>query len=228
MKRLVAAFTLCSVLLIGISIVAAAQSNTDFSGTWVLDMKRTSDIPSELKSYRLIVKQDEKQISFESKIEGHFGPPAGQDQNRTAPQTTLNQSPSTSSPNSTVGGISLNTADSGGSLGSSRAVIARGRALATTIRRMTCTLDGKEMVREVSGISPGKIRRKALWKKGDKMLELNVARDFESQGSPITSTVREIWELAEDGKILKIKRTVNLLAGWDETTLIFSREPANP
>ncbi len=228
MKRQIAAFTLCSVLLIGISVVATAQTNTDFSGTWVLDKKKTSDIPSELKSYKLVVKQDEKQIFFESVVDGHFGPPAGQDQSKTAPQVTLNAAPTPSSPNSTVGGISLGTSDSSGGVGSSRNVIARGRALATVIRRMTCSLDGKEMVREVGGISPGKIRRKALWKKGDKMLELNVARDFESQGSPITSTVRELWELAEDGKVLKIKRTVNLLAGWDETTLVFTREPVNP
>lgn len=228
MKRQVARFTLCSTLLLAISAVAVAQTNTDFSGTWVLDMKRTSDIPSELKSYKLTVKQEENRIIFESKVDGHFGPPASHDQSKSSQSVPLSSAPAAISSNNSVGGIALGSVDSSGSVSSSRTVIARGRALATVIRRMNCTLDGKEMVREVSGISPGKIRRRALWKNSEKMLELNVQRDFESQGSQITSSVRELWELAEDGKVLKIKRTVNLLAGWDETTLIFNREMANP
>jgi len=211
-------------MLICINAVAAAQNRADFSGTWVLDMKKTADIPPELKGYTLVVKQDEKQIFFESKIDGNFGH-ASQD-HRPAQPAPLAATPTPTSTAGTVGGISLNPGENSG--GSSRPVIARGRALSMVIRRMTCSLDGTEAVREIGGLSPGKIRRKAIWKKSEKMLELNVARDFDSQGSQITSTVREIWELAEDGKMLKIKRTVNLLAGWDETTLIFNREADKP
>ncbi len=62
---------------------------------------------------------------------------------------------------------------------------------------------------------------KAFW-------EIYLERDFEVQGNQFTSYVREVWELADGGKVLKIKRTVNLLAGWDETTLVFNRESAKP
>jgi hypothetical protein len=102
--------------------------------------------------------------------------------------------------------------------------MARGRALSLVIRRMSCTLDGKEAAREVGGISPGQIRRKAIWKKAEKSLEFNIARDFDVQGKTVTSTVKELWELSDDGKVLKVKRTVNLMAGWDETTLFFTKQ----
>ncbi len=44
------------------------------------------------------------------------------------------------------------------------------------------------------------------------------------QGKTVTSTVKEVWELSEDGKVLKVKRTVNLLAGWDETTMVCMKQ----
>ncbi|MDX2040863.1 MAG: hypothetical protein SF097_06425 [Acidobacteriota bacterium] len=227
MNKLFARITFCGFLLTAVSVAVVAQTHADFSGSWVLDVKKTRDVPADLKSYYLSVKQDEKQISVESKIEGSLTPATVQDQNRpsqTAAQNAINTAVATGgSSTGTVGGGATD-ATSGGN----KVVFAHGRALATVFRRFNCDLDGKVSVRETVGLTPGKLKRRATWKKGDKTLEIHLERDFEVQGNQFTSYVKEIWELAEGGKVLKIKRTVNLLAGWDEATLVFNRESAKP
>jgi hypothetical protein len=224
-KRLVAITIMCAIsgaLLFGLQVTAKAQSRTNFSGTWVLDTKKTRDLPPDLKSYTLTVKQEDQHLSLESKVEGDPNP--AKQESGSSHDTNAGPPPHPTA--STVGIPSGNTPtnENGPGTSNSRTVMARGRALAMVIRRMSCTLDGKESAREVGGISPGQIRRKAFWRKGDKTLEINLARDFEVQGSKFTSTVKELWELSDDGKVLKIKRTVNLLAGWDEATLIFTKQ----
>lgn len=224
MKKCFVSISLLSALILSAGFEATAQSRTDFSGTWGLDLKKTRELPPELKSYTLTVKQDGQQISYESKVEGDLNARQKQDQTGTATDTPI-AAPS-AQPNSSgaagVGNPVVSDHSAGGS-GSGK-LMARGRALGTVIRRMTCTLDGKESAREVGGLSPGQIRRKAQWRRGDKSLEFNIARDFDVQGKTVTSTVKEVWELSEDGKVLKVKRTVNLLAGWDETTMVFIKQ----
>ena len=222
MKKLFVSTAILGALMFGVCILGTAQSRANFSGTGGLDMKKTRDLPPELKSYTLTVKQDDQQISYESKVEGDLNTPHKPD---LSGHGTPGSAPPAQANTSGAAGVGNPVAsDHSASTGGSGKVMARGRALTMVIRRMTCTLDGKEATREVGGISPGQIRRKALWKKGEKNLEFNIARDFDFQGSTVTSTVKEQWELSDDGKILKIKRTVNLLAGWDEATLIFVKQ----
>lgn len=227
MNKLFAKITLCSVLLVSLSVVVAAQSQADFSGTWVLDLKKTRDVPSDLKVYHLTVKQDEKHISFESKVEGSLTPVTVQDQNR-PPQSAAQHAINTAvaGGGSSTGSVGGGATD--GTSGGNKVVFAHGRALATVFRRFSCDLDGKVSVREVGGLNPSKLKRRAFWRKGDKTLEIHLERDYEVQGNQFTSYVKEFWELADGGNVLKIKRTVNLLAGWDETTLVFNRESARP
>lgn len=228
MKIYIATFTLCGAMLVGFGIVAIAQTRADFSGTWALDLKKTRDVPTDLKSYHLVVKQDEQQLSVESKVEGSLDPAHGQEQGKPPQQTSAQNAINTA-----IAGGGSSTGTVGGGAGDShtggnKLVMARGRALATVFRRFSCNLDGKEVIRETGGLASGKVKRKATWKKGDKALEIHLERDFDVQGNQFTSYVKENWELAEGGKVLRIRRTVNLLAGWDETTLVFNRESAKP
>jgi hypothetical protein len=204
-----------SVWLCVSGLVTLAQPRPDFSGTWSLDLKKNGDVPTTLKSYLLTVKQDQQHITIDAKVEGDINPISLTD--HTAPQARAIPLPTV-----TAFANPENVEDSFG--GAHKIVQAPGRALALVIRHLNCTLDGKEMAREVGGLTPGQIRRKAAWRKGDKSLEINLIREIDVQGTKLTSTVREQWQLAEDGKVLKIKRTVNLLAGYDETTLIFNRQ----
>jgi hypothetical protein len=200
-----------------------AQARANFSGTWVLDQKKLNTPVPNLKSYTLIVNQNEQQITIACKVDGDLEPSSAPDQSRPGHEThSAAPAPQTvASP----AAISINPeSDNGVGMSSSRTVMAPGRALALVIRQMTCSLDGKEAVREVGGLTPGQIRRKVQWKKSPRNLEINITRDFDFQGKTLTSTVKEQWELSGDEKVLKIKRTVNLLAGWDEVTLVFTKQ----
>lgn len=222
MKHLVSSILLVAVLF-GIHGSVRAQARANFSGTWVLDQKKLNTPVPNLKSYTLVVNQNDQQITMGYKVEGDLEPSPAQDHSAAGPQTH-NAAPAPQPVASTAGISSSPEGDNGVGMGSSRTVMAPGRALALVIRHMTCTLDGKEAVREVGGLTPGQIRRKAQWRKGAKGLEINITRDFDIQGKSVTSTVKEQWELSPDEKVLKIKRTVNLLAGWDEVTLIFTKQ----
>ena len=216
MKRLLVSMTFLSAFVLGTSLVGLAQMHPNFSGTWLLDLKKSGDVPPALKSYALTVKQDEQQITVDAKIEGDINPVALTD--HTAPSANAVTLATTTGINNSA------NHDEGSAASGSKVVIAKGRALALVIRHLNCTLDGKENTREIGGITPGQIKRRAQWRKGDKSLELNLVREIDVQGNKFTSTVREQWLMSEDGKTLKIKRTVNLLAGYDETTLTFVKQ----
>lgn len=227
MKNVIAKVTLCGAMLIGFSVVAIAQNQANFSGIWTLDVKKTRDVPADLKSYRLTVKQDEKQIFVESKVDGNLSPTPVQDQNRPAQTSAQNAI------NTAIAGGGSSTGSVGGGAGDAvsggnKVLFAHGRALATVLRRVVCDLDGKEVIRDIGGLSPGKIKRRASWRRGDKILDIYLEREFEVQGNQFTSYVKEAWELSDGGNVLKIKRTVSLLAGWDETVLVFNRESIKP
>ncbi len=229
MRKNVMMLIVLGMMMAGLVGSSLAQKPADFSGTWTLDAKKTRDVPVGLKSYVLTVKQDDNQISFEAKIDGNLNSSLAQDQHRTSNLNSFGEVAAQSIPAGSAGastGVAGSAFTDTGSMASSssKVNVAHGRAFATVVRRMTCRLDGEERVREIGGISPGKMRRKAMWKDPAKSLELHIARDFDTQGSVVTSTVREIWELADGGRELRIKRTVNLLAGWDEVTLVFARQ----
>ena len=57
------------------SSVAAQTKATNFAGTWVLDKKKTSDLPPTLESYRLTVTQNAQQLTVETDMQGEVGMP---------------------------------------------------------------------------------------------------------------------------------------------------------
>ena len=66
-----------STVLLGVSLlgltgtVASAQDrSTSFAGKWVLDMKRTKDLPETLEGYRLQVAQSEQELRIETEVLG--------------------------------------------------------------------------------------------------------------------------------------------------------------
>lgn len=222
-KRIAIALGTTLLMLAGVT-AAGAQTRPNFSGQWNLDAKRTRDLPAQFKSYRLIVKQEENQISIESQVEGPLF--AAPEPVASGPGQPTNPSGSQSSSSGGGTGLSRGNPMSGEAAeGSSNQVaIAKGRALATPIRRFHSTLDGQPRVTEPNSLVPGRITREAHWRRGDKTIELNVQREYEGEGKKLSATLRETWDLIENGTVLRIKRTVNLPAGWDEATLFFVKQ----
>ena len=89
---------------------------------------------------------------------------------------------------------------------------------------LTYSLDGTETKIESTGGRGGAGTLKAAWKNSGKSLELTNTRTFNFQGNESTRTSREVWELADGGKVLKIKRTTESPRGSQEATLVFNRQ----
>jgi len=85
-------------------------------------------------------------------------------------------------------------------------------------------LDGSETKADVEGRFPGKATRKAKWMNDGKTLELNTVLNGNFQGNEVTITTLEHWELAEDGKALKVHRVTESPRGKNEISLVFTKK----
>ncbi len=248
MKKLAAVGSLIGVLMYGGWAISLAQTPRNFSGTWLLDKEKTRDLPPQLESYTLIVTQDDQQITIKTKVAGSLRPAAAPGGGRGSgggfpgagrgggyPGGRMGgglpgERPGDEFPGATPGGgpggIGFPSGRGGGfpdtpMPGANPAL--RGRALGMVIPQVSYNLDGKETETELGDRTPGLARLKAKWKKDGKVLELSVVRRLDFQGNQMTITTKEQWELSEDGKVLKLRRTVSLPMGSDEVKLVFNK-----
>ena len=213
MNRSLIACALALVLLAGAWTVSAASAN--FAGTWVLDKARSQGLPPQwenIESYTMVVTQDDKQITVENKIVG--GVRAGGEQGGIGGQ---GRPPRDGAAGDGQGGGRRAGGGQGGGRGG-RGGFGMGMPTATY------KLDGTETQIESAGGRGGAATLKAQWKDGGKGLELTNTRSFNFQGNETTRTTKERWELADGGKVLKVKRTADGRQGAQESTLVFNRQ----
>jgi hypothetical protein len=255
MKRMLVVYSLIGALTFGAWAVNAAPAPTDFSGTWVLDMEKTPNLPEKLESYTLVVTQNAEQLTVETKITGDLRPagaPGG------GPGGGGRRSggggfpgggrgaggggggfPGAGSGGGGGGGFPGGSGGGGGFPGGRQgggdfpggpgggpggARAPRGMALAMAMPNTTYLLNGKETKMEMEGPMPGSATLKAKLKKDGKQLELTIARHLNLQGNEVTLTTKERWELSEDGKVLKVQRTVETPMGLEEAKLTFNKQ----
>jgi hypothetical protein len=85
-------------------------------------------------------------------------------------------------------------------------------------------LDGSETKDKVEGRFPGTATRKTKWTNDGKTLELNSVMNLNAQGTEVTVTALEHWELAEGGKVLKVHRVTESPRGKNEMDLVFAKK----
>jgi hypothetical protein len=86
---------------------------------------------------------------------------------------------------------------------------------------LTVKLDGSETTAESQG---GKTTTKAKWTNDGKTLEITSVRSGEFQGNAFTFTTTEHWELADDGKTLKVHRKTESPRGAQESTWTLTKK----
>ncbi|HEX6623248.1 MAG TPA: hypothetical protein VF064_06015 [Pyrinomonadaceae bacterium] len=202
-RRFLVGCSLACALLFAVAASAAAPTN--FAGTWVLDKSKSKDLPQQwadnLESYTLTVSQDEKQLTVDNKInwkEGG-GPGGGQ---------------------ASGAGGQGGPGGGGGGMGQGRGRGGMGRGMPTSL---TYKLDGSETSMDWG--DRGTSTQKAEWKDDGKALELTNVRKFTNRdGEQRSSTSKERWELAADGKTLTINRTSETPRGEMKSTLAFNKQ----
>lgn len=200
----------------------AEHGQPDFSGAWTLDKTKTHNLPTQLKSYTMDVKQTEKELAVETKVEGDFfpseggpgegfpGPPPGGGPPDGGPPD--GGPPGGGPPPGGPGGFPGGGPPSG--------LI----ALGSVIPSAAYSLDGKETVASASGRMRGSATLKAKWTKDGKSLQLFAVREADSQGSGENLTSKEKWTLSNDGNTLTVQRSVETSFGTDDVKLTFKKE----
>ena len=85
-------------------------------------------------------------------------------------------------------------------------------------------LDGSETTAEMTGRMPGKATRTAKWTNDGKVLELKQVQKGNFQGTDVTITTTDHWELADGGKTLKVHRAIESPQGAREQTMVFAKK----
>ena len=85
-------------------------------------------------------------------------------------------------------------------------------------------LDGTETTAEMTGRMPGKATRTAKWTNDGKVLELKQVQKGNFQGTDVTITSTDHWELADGGKTLKVHRAIESPQGAREQTMVFAKK----
>lgn len=213
--------------LVFLSSVVGIKAQTQpsaaaFNGTWVLDKVKTSpkDFPQKLINYKVIVGESENLLNVKSQSEGKVEVEVSRD------RVSRNI------------GVGDNTAGRGASPPASGVAVASSRsveaekpnyggtlALYYTPNEVTYNLNGEEQKVEirqgekVNGIA----RIKAKLDKSGKSLQFSTIRRMRTNLGEIEITMRETWKLSDDGKSIKLVRTVETPTARDQITMILTK-----
>jgi polyisoprenoid-binding protein YceI len=86
---------------------------------------------------------------------------------------------------------------------------------------LTVKLDGSETTTESER---GKTVSKAKWLNEGKTLEISASSTFSGQNGELTVTTTEHWELADEGKTLKVHRKTEGLRNPSESTWVLTKK----
>jgi hypothetical protein len=183
-------------LLAALAFSATAQTPAKFAGNWILDKTKTKNLPKEVNNLTMKIEQDSKQIHIQAKLDGEIKMPG-------------------------FGG--------GMQSGGSEPPAFNGRmALRMNAANAVYDLDGKETTVDIKQgeETAGTASLKTKWEKDGKVLQLISIRKMKRGDRSFTITVKEKWELLDDGKILKVKRSAESPIGSDSIDLIFTKDAA--
>lgn len=223
MKRFLLACSTALVLITGGWAVNAAS--TSFSGTWVLDKSKSQGLPRQwenVQSYTMVITQDDKQLTVDNKFEG-----GGSTRNQNRGGDGQGRDRREGAAGGERAGGRRDGTSAGGGQGRGRGGRGFGMGMATASYK----LDGTEVTVESAGGRGGPAKLKAQWRDGGKVLELTSTRSFNFQGNEMSRTTKQRLELAEGGKVLKVKLTVDgaqgsveSAQGPQESVLVFNKQ----
>ena len=208
---------------------------TNFSGNWVLNFGQTKNPPDGLQGYELVAKQDKQQLKVETTLQGD-----------------LQHTPSTPSPVGYPGG-SGRRAGMGGGLGLPGAIgIGMGIPVALGIPRggggrsrsggssrgniaayklypqnVAYKLDGSEGTAQLRDVEQTNVTSKAERAKDGELLKLSLVGKGDSGQKQSKVQITEQWKLSEDGKSLKVDRTVKSPEGSGTVPLVFLKRESD-
>lgn len=169
----------------------------DYSGTWNMDVSKSKlDERARVESMTMTVLQTVKDIKIESSV-------------KRAPRPEGDNGD---------GGERRGGLPNGGGMGGMR----RGGGFGGDSKSVY-TLDGKEVVNDMTASAAGKFTYQAKTEKDGK-LKLVQTREFESPMGKVSVKTTEMWSLSADGKTLTVKRDMETPRGTNSSEMIFTKQ----
>jgi hypothetical protein len=218
--------------------------NTDFSGTWVLEVSQTKNVPEGLDSYTMKVSQDGGQMKVETALQGDLRP---------SPPTSTQNAGGYPAGGSTGGGGYPGGGYPGGGYpgggypggggmgrgGMGRGGMGRGGPTGMPSQRVeymaykyypasvAYALDGSQGTAELGDPDQSQAASRAEWAGGGKELKLSLDSSDDSGNKADQIKVKDDWKF--DGNYLRIARTVKTSHGSETVHLVFRKQLAeNP
>lgn len=210
MKKISFSFLFAFIILLAATSVKAQSQPSVFAGEWMLDREKTNtakDFPEKLRNFRMLVSGTESGINVKSQIDGKVDVQVAGVNTRTA--VTESASRVSGGQVSGVSSSSNQKVNYGGTM-----------ALFFTANDASYKLDGEEARIETP---QGLVRIKAKPDKSGKSLQFTIIRRMKTQNGEMEVITRESWKLSEDGKSLKLYRTVETPNVRDEITMFLSK-----
>lgn len=211
MKKIRFSLVFALVLLATATGIKAQSQSSPFAGNWMMDKEKTNttrDFPQKLKNFKMAVTGTEANLNVRSQIEGNVDIQTAGQGTRTAV---------TESASRVSGGQAT-----GGSSSSANAKLNYGGTMALffTPGEANYNLNGEE---EKIETPQGLVRIKAKPDKSGKSLQFVIIRRMKTPTGEIEVITRESWKISEDGKTLKLFRTVETPTARDEITMYLNK-----
>jgi hypothetical protein len=199
------------------------SGSTDFSGNWVLNFEQTKNPPAGLQDYRMVVKQDERQLKVTTTLEGNLQDTPGTPNPGAAGSSRVGYPGRRGGMGIPGAGMGM-PRGGGGSGGSHNGGPTRGDVAAYQLypKNAVYNLDGSESSTQLGDSEQTTATSKAVQEKTELKLSLMGKEDSGESGGKIR--IKEHWQLSDDGKTLKVDRTVKSPDGSGNFHLVFSRK----
>jgi hypothetical protein len=219
MKKICFSVCLALFILSGVIGIKAQSQVTAFIGNWTLDKEKTNakDLPQKMKDYRMSVNESENVLIVKSQVDG----PVEVESKTTTNGGNVSTSGSRTSTSQPLG-VSAST---GGTSSGSINKITYGGTMAVffTPPQMNYNLNGEEAKLDIKN---GTARIKAKPDKNGKSIQFTTIRRVKTPNGEMEIITRESWKIAEDGKSIKLQRTIETPASRDEITLFLKKVEA--
>jgi len=219
------------------TIVQAKQPSkpTNFSGNWVLNFGQTKNPPAGLQRYSMVVNQDEQQLKVETSLQGDL-------------QATPKTPNSGGYPGGSSGGYPgrrgglgipgrIGIGMPGGGMGMPRGGGGRPRAERPSQGNVAAyklypqsavyKLDGSESTVQLGDPEQTNATSKAEREKSGEVLKLSLVGNGDSGQRGGKIQVREQWKLSQDGKSLRVDRSIKSPEGSGTVHLVFLKKEAD-
>lgn len=192
---------------------------TAFTGAWLLDKEKSvaKNFPTKLKGYRMLVGESDGLLNVKSQVDGGVEVDAARSRGNSSPAVSNSAARSTSSVAGSAAGTGTGVVEKpsfGGTL-----------ALFFTAHEATYNLTGQETKVEIKQGDKvnGFARIKAKVDKNGKGIQFTTIRKTKTPQGEMEITTREWWKLADDGKSIRIDRTVETPSARDEVTMFLNK-----